>query len=691
MNRLATQSSPYLLQHADNPVDWQPWGEAAFAEARARDVPVLLSIGYSTCHWCHVMAHESFEDEATAAYMNAHFVSVKVDREERPDVDGVYMAATQAMTGQGGWPMTVFLTPDAEPFYAGTYFPPQDRYGMPSFGRVMSSVASAWATQREKMLANAQALGDHIREASLPRAAEGGEWQLTPEFLRQGVDNLRRAYDSVQGGFGGAPKFPAPTTLDFLLAQAGGRDMALHTLKMMGRGGIHDQLGGGFHRYSVDERWLVPHFEKMLYDNAQLTRTLLRAYQVSGDEEFARLARGTLAYLEREMLAPAGGFYSAQDADTGGVEGLTFTWTPAEVRAVLDGETELPETGLPGEPETDLILRYYNLTDAGNFEDPHRPDAGKRNVLHILTPLDALARDLGEPEVAVRARIDSARARLHTARQQRPQPGTDDKRLTSWNGLALAAFADAARILGNPHYLNIARQNAEFVRRELRLPDGTLRHTFKDGVARVEGLMEDHALYALGLVALFQAGGDTAHLHWARELWAIIRREFWDEEAGLFYSTGGNAEPLLTRQAQAFDAAVLSDNGAGALLAVWMHRYFGDDADEAVARRVVERYHADLLAATGGFGGLWQAAAFLLAPHLEIAVIGTPAERASLERVVAAHALPYAALAFAEAGGDLPVLQDRPGGGTAYVCLGRTCDLPTHAPEVLRRQLAGLD
>ncbi|MFB9992451.1 thioredoxin domain-containing protein [Deinococcus oregonensis] len=689
MNRLAAESSPYLLQHAENPVNWQPWGETAFAEARTRDVPVLLSIGYSTCHWCHVMAHESFEDEATAAYMNAHFVPIKVDREERPDVDSVYMAATQAMTGQGGWPMTVFLTPDAEPFYAGTYFPPQDRYGMPSFGRVMTSVANAWATQREKMLANAQALGDHIREASRPQASEGGEWQLTPDFLAQGVDNLRRAYDSVHGGFGGSPKFPAPTTLDFLLgqqsAQGGGRDMALHTLRMMGRGGIHDQLGGGFHRYSVDERWLVPHFEKMLYDNAQLTRTLLRAYQVSGDEEFARLARGTLDYLEREMLAPihigtGGGFYSAQDADTGGVEGLTFTWTPDEVRDVL-GEG----------PETDLILRYYNLTDAGNFEDPHRPDAGKRNVLHILTPLDALARDLGEPEEAVRARIDSARARLHAARQQRPQPGTDDKRLTSWNGLALAAFADAGRILGNPHYLEIARQNAEFVRRELRLPDGTLRHTFKDGVARVEGLMEDHALYALGLVALFQAGGDAAHLHWARELWIIIRREFWDEEAGLFYSTGGNAERLLTRQAQAFDAAVLSDNGAGALLAVWMHRYFGEEADEAVARRVVERHHADLLAATGGFGGLWQAAAFLLAPHLEIAIIGTPTERALLERVVAAHALPYAALTFAEAGGDLPVLQDRPGGGTAYVCVGRTCDLPTRDPEMLRQQMVGLD
>ncbi|WP_102125094.1 thioredoxin domain-containing protein [Deinococcus planocerae] len=683
MNRLARESSPYLLQHAENPVDWWPWGPEAFAEARRRDVPVLLSIGYSTCHWCHVMAHESFEDDRTAALMNEHFVNIKVDREERPDVDAVYMTATQLMTGQGGWPMTVFLTPDGEPFYAGTYFPPADRYGMPGFPRLLASVAHTWQEGREKIVGNAQALTEHVREASRPRPDQG-EAELPADFLRRGVENLRRVFDADRGGFGRAPKFPAPTTLDFLLTQPGGRDMALHTLRMMGRGGIYDQLGGGFHRYSVDDRWLVPHFEKMLYDNAQLTRTLLRAYQSTGDGEFARLARETLAYLEREMLSPEGGFSSAQDADTQGVEGLTFTWTPAEIRAVLT------EGGLSEGPEADLVLRVYGVTEEGNFEDPHRPDAGRRSVLHVPTPPAALARDLGESEEQLTARLDAARARLLAARQARPQPGTDTKVLTSWNGLALAAFADAGRILGEGHFLEIARRNADFVRERLRLEDGTLFHTFKDGVARVEGLLEDHALYGLGLIALYQAGGDLAHLNWARELWEIVRRDFWDEEAGLFRSTGGRAEALLTRQAQGFDSAVLSDNAAAALLGLWVGRYFGDEEAERLARRAVLTYRSDMLAAASGFGGLWQAAAFLEAPHVEVALIGTAEERAPLERVVARHPLPFAALAPAERGEGLPVLEGRPGGGTAYVCVGRACDLPTQDPGGLEEQLRQL-
>jgi uncharacterized protein YyaL (SSP411 family) len=681
MNRLAQESSPYLRQHAGNPVDWWPWSPEAFAEARRRDVPVLLSVGYSTCHWCHVMAHESFENEATAAQMNAGFVNIKVDREERPDIDAVYMAATQALTGQGGWPMTVFLTPDAEPFYAGTYFPPHEGLGMPSFGRVMGSVSGAWATQRDKMLGNAQALTAHIQEASAPRRSD----EALPENAAElAVERLRRVYDADLGGFGGAPKFPAPTTLDFLLTQPGGRDMALHTLRRMGAGGIHDQLGGGFHRYSVDAQWLVPHFEKMLYDNAQLTRTLLRAYQASGDGAFANLARSTLNYLEREMLSAEGGFFSAQDADTptehGGVEGLTFTWTPAEFRDVL-GDSE----------DADLALRAYGVTETGNFLDPHQPEYGRRSVLHLPTPVEQLARDLG-PTLGedVPARLEAARTHLLAVRQTRTQPGTDDKVLTSWNGLALAAFADAARVLGDAKYLEVARRNAEFVRRELRLPDGTLRHTYKDGQARVEGLLEDHALYALGLVALFQAGGDLAHLNWARELWTVVRRDFWDDGAGVFHSAGGRAELLLTRQAQGFDSAVLSDNAAAALLALWVDRYFGDTEALDIARRTVQSFAGDMLAATGGFGGLWQAAAFLEAPHTELAILGTPAERAPLERAAARHFLPFTALAFTGAGGDLPVLEARPGGGQAYVCVDRACQLPTPDPATLERQLGAL-
>ena len=675
MNRLAQESSPYLRQHQGNPVDWWPWGEEAFAEARRRDVPVLLSVGYSTCHWCHVMAHESFEDAETAEQMNAGFVNVKVDREERPDVDAVYMAATQALTGQGGWPMTVFLTPEGEPFYAGTYFPPREGLGLPSFRRVLASISDVWQSRREQALGNARALTEHVREASAPRPQAEA---LPTDALERAVHNLWRVYDDQLGGFGRAPKFPAPTTLDFLLTQPDGRDMTLHTLSRMQEGGIYDQLGGGFHRYSVDAQWLVPHFEKMLYDNAQLVRVLLHAYQLTGQEDYAQTARETLSYLEREMLSPEGGFYSAQDADTptkhGGVEGLTFTWTPQEIRDVLGEEAE-------------LVLRAYGVTEEGNFRDPHQPAYGSRNVLHLPTPLGALARDLG-PGTA--QRLQEARAKLFAARQNRTQPHTDDKVLTSWNGLALAAFADAARILHEPHYLNIARRNAEFVRRKLRLPDGTLRHTFKDGQAKVEGLLEDHALYGLGLVALFQAGGELAHLHWARELWNAVRRDFWDEAAGVFWSSGGKAETLLTRQAQGFDSAILSDNAAAALLAVWMHRYFADAEAEQIAQRTVQSFAGDMLAAPSGFGGLWQVAAFVQAPHTEVALIGTPAERKPLERVVAAKFLPFTALAPTEAGGDLPVLEGRSGGGQAYVCVNMTCQLPTTDPEKLTEQLKTL-
>ncbi len=686
MNRLAEESSPYLRQHADNPVEWWPWGEAAFAEARARGVPLLLSVGYSTCHWCHVMAHESFEDAATAAYMNEHFVNVKVDREERPDVDAVYMAATQAMTGQGGWPMTVFLTPDAEPFYAGTYFPPRDGHGLPSFMRVMGSVVNAWTGDREKIVANAQALTAHVREASRPRPVEGEPLpaDVLGTRLERAVANLRRVYDDVQGGFGGTPKFPAPTTLDFLLTRPEGRSMALHTLRQMGHGGLCDQLGGGFHRYSVDAQWRVPHFEKMLYDNAQLVRTLLRAYQVSGDAEFARLARTTLAYLEREMLHGDGGFFSAQDADTSGVEGLTFTWTPDEVRAVL-GEGE----------DAALLMAHLGITDGGNFLDPHRPEHGRRSVPFVAHSVAELAALHGDSEDRIGMRLEGLKNRLHAARQTREQPGTDDKVLTSWNGLALAAFADAARILQEPsslreHYLEVARRNADFIRTGLRLPDGTLRHVWGEGGAKVEGLLEDHALYGLGLVALFQAGGDLAHLEWARELWNTVRRDFWNEDAGVFMASGGRAEPLLTRQAPGFDSAVLSDNAAAALLALWMDRYFAEPGAEGLARRTVQSFQADMLAASGGFGGLWQAAAFLAAPHSEVAIVGTPDERRPLEEVAAGVFLPFTALAFTGEGGDLPVLQDRPGGGMGYVCRDRACGLPTRDAAQFRRQLEGL-
>ncbi|WP_261664005.1 thioredoxin domain-containing protein [Deinococcus sp. Marseille-Q6407] len=673
-NRLGSESSPYLRQHAGNPVHWWPWCDEAFAEARRRDVPVLLSIGYSTCHWCHVMAHESFEDEGTAAQMNEGFVNIKVDREERPDVDSIYMAATQAMTGQGGWPMTVFLNHDRQPFHAGTYYPPREGLGLPSFRRMLAAVSDAWEHRRADLDANAQALTAHIQALSRSGAPEQAQdWPAG--FLKRPLDVLPQLFDPQAGGFGGAPKFPSPTTLDFLLKSGDrqGQAMALHTLRQMGRGGIHDQLGGGFHRYSVDAAWLVPHFEKMLYDNAQLTRTLLAAFQVSGDTEFADMARGTLGYLEREMRHPAGGFFSAQDADTQGVEGLTSTWTPAELEAVL------------GQEDADWVGAHYGVTEQGNFEDPHRRDAGRRTVLSQTGPLT--------PEQ--RQRLPELRARLLAARAQRPQPHRDDKVLTSWNGLVLAALADAGRILGaageGEHWLDLARQNAAWVRAVLRQPDGTLWHSWLDGQPpRVEGLLEDHALYGLGLVALYQASGELEYLDWARELWHIVQRDFWDEEAGLFHSSGGRAETLLTRQSSAFDAAVISDNAAAALLGLWMNRYFSDEAGERLARRTVTSHLTELAQAPHGMGGLWQAAAMLEAPHTELAIIGTQQERAPLEQVAAEFLLPYVALAPADAPQGLPVLEDREGGGTAYLCVNHACQLPARDPQTLREQLAAL-
>ncbi|MFC4453373.1 thioredoxin domain-containing protein [Deinococcus sonorensis] len=674
MNRLAQETSPYLRQHDSNPVDWYPWGEAAFEAARTQDRPILLSVGYSTCHWCHVMAHESFEDEVTAAEMNRDFVCVKVDREERPDVDAIYMSAVQAMTGSGGWPMTVFLTPDLRPFYAGTYFPPHDMQGMPAFRRVLASVAGAWAEQRDKLEGNAEALSAHIRETSQPRA---GELDLPPDLLPESVARIARTFDPQHGGFGGAPKFPSPTTLRFLLTRPDGQAMALATLRHMLAGGIYDQLGGGFHRYSVDAHWGVPHFEKMLYDNAQLTQVLMQAWQLSGDATFLQGAEQTLAYLEREMRHPQGGYYSAQDADSEGIEGKFFVWTPQETQALLADDAE-------------LFNRAYGVNAAGNFMDPHHPQFGRRSVLHLAHPLEELAADLNRPLPELEQRLERARATLLAAREQRVHPGTDDKILTSWNGLMLSALADAARLTGDDRYLQRARQNRDFILSHMAGPDGSLLHSFKDGEARVAGLLEDQAIYALGLVSLYQAGGDLTDLARARTLWRYILAHHWDEEAGVFYSTPAAGADLIARRAEGFDAAVLAPHPAAAQLAVWMARYDQDEDAARIARRAVQSYGAELAAAPGGMGGLLLAAAHLAAPEQEVAILGTPAARHPLERELARHALPFVLIAPAEQAGGLPVLEERGGEGVAYVCRGRACELPARDVPTLRQQLEAL-
>ncbi|MGI8926151.1 MAG: thioredoxin domain-containing protein [Tepidiformaceae bacterium] len=684
-NRLAHETSPYLLQHADNPVDWYPWGEEAFAKARAEDKPVLLSVGYSACHWCHVMAHESFEDEETAALMNRWFVNVKVDREERPDVDGVYMTAVQALTGQGGWPMTVFMTADGRPFYAGTYFPPQDGHGRPGFPRLLESLHNAWEGDREKVLTSADGITEHLQR-TVPRDTRAAA-DVSADMTEQGVQAFRDAFDATWGGFGGAPKFPSPGNLEFLLAyhartgggapgRPGALEMVLTTLRKMAEGGMYDHLGGGFARYSVDERWLVPHFEKMLYDNAQLARVYLHAWQLTQDPFYERIVRETLHYLLREMLDGEGGFHSAQDADSEGIEGKYFVWTVEEVREAL-GE------------EAPLFLEWFDVTGRGNFQDPHHPEFVGRNVLSTPLPVGEVAAKFGLAPQLFAEKIDELRQRMLAVREQRVRPGLDDKVLTSWNGLALGAFAEAARVFGDAEYRAVAEANAAFVREKL-WRDGTLLHTYKGGSARIAGMLEDYTYYGLGLVELYRLTGDLAHLEWARELLEVVVGRFHDEEGGGLYETAEGGEQLLLRQKPLFDSATPSGNGAAALVAFWVGRYYARPDHEALAPEVLGQVQRHLLQAPTGFGSGWQVAELLLAPRLELAIVGAPGAREPFERVAAERYMPSLVLAPAAEGRGLPVLEGRAageGGAAAYLCRDMVCDLPVTEAGGLAAQL----
>ncbi len=685
MNRLAGESSPYLRQHAENPVDWYPWGDEAFARARTDGKPIILSVGYSACHWCHVMAHESFEDPSTAALMNDWFVNVKVDREERPDVDAVYMTVTQALTGSGGWPMTVFLTPDLKPFYAGTYFPAVDSHGRPAFARLLRSIHEAWEADREKVVDSAEKITAQLQEAT-HRVNTGGGAAIDAALPARVVEALRNEFDAEWGGFGGAPKFPTPSNLEFLLAyhashpddplEPSALDLVTHTLRRMMDGGIYDHLGGGFHRYSVDARWLVPHFEKMLYDNAQLARLYLHAFQLTADSAFERVVRETLAYLEREMLDPAGGFTAAQDADTEGIEGKFFVWSPAQIDAVLG-----PEDGR-------LFRTVYGVTADGNFEDPHHPEFGRQNVLHRPRPLEECARDLGLDVATLEARLPALRERLLAEREQRVHPGLDDKVLASWNGLALAAFAECGRVLGDAHYVEVATRTATFLRRQMW--DAGLLHTWKDGEAKVDGLLEDYAYVGLGLLELFKATGDIAHLHWAQRLLDDALDHFHDEESGGFFESPLDGEELLLRQKPFFDAATPSGNGAMALLSTWLARYTGNEEWEAIGGEVLALVAGQLQRAVTGFGSTLLALDLIAAPPREIAIVGAPELRAPFEREVARRFLPTTVIVPASSGGLLPVLEGRavaPGEAAAYVCEAMVCGLPARMPEMLREQL----
>ena len=666
-NRLAGETSPYLLQHAHNPVDWYPWGDEAFERARAEDKPILLSVGYSACHWCHVMERESFENADIAALMNRHFVSVKVDREERPDVDQIYMQAVQSMTGHGGWPMTVFLTPEGVPFYGGTYFPPVDRHGLPGFPRLLMSIAEAWATRRGEVVESGRQISAQLNQSGRLRAAET---LLTDEVLFAGFQALSAQFDDGEGGTGGAPKFPQPMNWEFVLRVFGrtgdprARQMVMTTLTRMARGGIYDQLGGGFHRYSVDAQWLVPHFEKMLYDNGQLASLYLDAWRAVGDPEYRRVAEETLDYILREMRDPSGGFYSAQDADSEGEEGKFFVWTPQEIRTVLgDGEAEQP-------------LAYWGVDRGPNFEG--------QSILYVP----------GEPEPE---RIASARRTLLAARERRVHPGRDDKVIASWNGLACRAFAEAGRALGRDDYVRAAVGNAEFILTAL-MANGRLLRTWKAGRAKLKGYLEDYAMVAAALLAVWEATFERRWLDEARRLADDMLRLFWDERLEGFYDTGADHERLIVRPRNLFDNAVPCGSSVAIEALLRLAVLTGDRRYETAATRAL-RPMADLMARhPGGFGRFLCALDFHLGPVVEVALVTPRAgEEGPLAREVFGRYLPNRVVTGMIAGDSaaaagIPLLEGRSavdGKATAYVCENYACELPVTEPDALARQLTG--
>jgi uncharacterized protein YyaL (SSP411 family) len=664
-NRLASETSPYLLQHAGNPVDWYPWGEEAFARARAEDRPILLSVGYSACHWCHVMERESFEDPAVAAVMNEHFVSVKVDREERPDVDQIYMEAVQSMTGRGGWPMTVFLTPDGVPFYGGTYFPPDDRHGLPGFRRLLEALADAWRTRRGEVLESAREIGSQLNRAA---ALRGAQTLLTDEVLFSGFHGLSTQFDERHGGTGSAPKFPQPMNWEFVLrfwnrtGNDRARDMVRTTLTRMARGGMYDHLGGGFARYSVDAEWLVPHFEKMLYDNAQLASLYLHGWLAFGDPEYRRVVEETLDYLLRDMRDPAGGFSSAEDADSEGHEGRFYVWTADEIRGALP----------PAEAE--FALRYWGVDRGPNFEGV--------NILHLP----------GEPDAEG---IGAARRALFEVREGRVRPGRDDKVLAAWNGLACRAFAEAGRALGRNDYIAAATANADFILGAMRR-DGRLLRTWKAGQARLNGYLEDYALVAAGLIDLYEATFTRRWLDAARVLADELVRLFWDDAIEGFYDTGHDHERLIVRPRNLFDNAVPS--GASAAIETLLRLAVLTGHREYEARALAAlRPMADLMGRyPGGFGRYLSALDFNLGPVAEIALVWPRGDGAGpLIDTVFRRFMPNRVVAGARADDeaatrDVPLLEGRravDGKATAYVCRHYTCDLPATDAGELARQL----
>ena len=683
-NRLAGESSPYLLQHAENPVDWHPWSPEAFDEARRRDVPVLLSIGYSACHWCHVMERESFEDSTTAELMNESFVNIKVDREERPDIDSVYMKAVQAMTGQGGWPLTAFLTSDGEPFFGGTYFPPEPRPNMPSFRQVLRSIRGAYDDRREEIVQNASELKG-LLEKSSAESAEGpvtqdGEAIAGLALLDHSFRFLAARFDPKHGGFGGAPKFPQPVTLDFALrvhvrtGDPEALEMVTRTLLAMASGGIHDHLAGGFHRYSVDAHWLVPHFEKMLYDNALLARLYLNAHQVTGDPELRRVAEGTLDHLLTDMRAPEGGFYSALDADSEGEEGTFYVWTPSEVRELLDVEM------------ADLFMRCYDVSEEGNFEGS--------NILHLAHDLSAVAVSEGVGLEPLRELLQDVRHVLLEARKLREPPFRDEKILASWNGMAIRALAEAGGALNQPRFSAAAVSGLDFLLANMREGD-RLRRSYKDGAARIDAFLEDYGAVGNAILSVYEATLEPRWLDEAAWITESVVELFWDNTDGVFHDSAKDGETLTVRARDLMDNATPSGNSLAVELLIRSAHLFGEERHRDIAHRVLDREAGFMARFPAAFGRLLGALDRTVADPVEVAIVGARDDARTLELLQAALSpyMPNRTIAGTAPGEDLahklPVLEGRNGGAepTAYVCERYTCQAPVSDAITLAEQL----
>jgi uncharacterized protein YyaL (SSP411 family) len=707
-NHLASERSPYLLQHADNPVDWYPWGEEAFSRAREEVKPIFLSIGYSTCHWCHVMARESFQDEEVAAFLNEHFISVKVDREERPDVDRVYMTYVQATTGSGGWPMSVWLTPDLEPIFGGTYFPPDNRSGRRGFLSILRELARLWKDDREKVLGQGENTVTALRQFAERGTGEPGP--LDPEKVLTCYRNLRGAYDEARGGFGGAPKFPQPSNLLLLhWLAATGRDndstakdclsMSIGTHRAMAAGGMIDHLGGGFHRYSVDATWHVPHFEKMLYDQAQLARTYLELYQLTGDRSWAGIVVGILDYVRRDMTHPDGGFYSAEDADSTDpesgehAEGAFYVWTAEEIRTALGDDAG-------------VFIRHHGVMEGGNVNpanDPHGEFHGK-NILVGRVSIEETARALNLEVEAASALIERSRKTLFDLRERRPRPHLDDKVITAWNGLMISAFARAYRGLGRVADLETARRAAEFVRTHLWDPEAMrLYRNSRGGRGTVQGFCEDYAAFIQGLIDLYEAGGDLQWLNWAFQLQGVQDELFWDETGGGYFDSGSSDPSVLIRMKEDYDGAEPAPSSVAALNLLRLGRMLGRPELEEAARRTIEAFAAQWSKAPQAMPYMLTALGFAVNPSREIVLNGAfgQIEFEALRSETNRRFMPDAVLVYAVDGQVMPdglwagiaaeslIVARESEVPMARVCQNFACRLPVSIPVDLAGILDG--